>query len=138
MKVRNLKPLSLLLFFLALACERICIKTRNIEIGLLQIRKIYCLQARPCIFQPGNFKGWVSEGVNNQHFCLILSHVDTYCCLAVFFLLRVWRARRFLISWKLQWVGAHYSCWTSRLCYPTSSRFSVRRGSLYCWCDLED
>ena len=26
--------------------------------------KIYCLQARSCIFQPGNFTGCGSEGVN--------------------------------------------------------------------------
>ena len=25
--------------------------------------EIYCLEARPCIFQPGNFTGWGSEGV---------------------------------------------------------------------------
>ena len=31
---------------------------------MLQDREIYCLQARPCIFQPGNFTGWGSEGVN--------------------------------------------------------------------------
>ena len=24
---------------------------------------MYCLQARPCIFQPGSFTGWSSEGV---------------------------------------------------------------------------
>ena len=24
---------------------------------------MYCLQARPCIFQPGNFTGWGSEAV---------------------------------------------------------------------------
>ena len=27
-------------------------------------QKIYCLQVRPGIFQPGNFTGWGSEGVN--------------------------------------------------------------------------
>ena len=26
--------------------------------------KMYCLQARPCIFQLGSFTGWGSEGVN--------------------------------------------------------------------------
>ena len=30
---------------------------------VLQDRKTYCLQARPRIFQPGNFTGWGSEGV---------------------------------------------------------------------------
>ena len=28
--------------------------------------KIYCLQACPCTFQPGNFAGCGSEGVNMQ------------------------------------------------------------------------
>ena len=27
---------------------------------------MYCLQARPCIIQPGNFTGWGSEGVNGR------------------------------------------------------------------------
>ena len=31
---------------------------------MLQDQKIYCLQARPLIVQPGNFTGWGSEGVN--------------------------------------------------------------------------
>ena len=36
-------------------------------IYMLQDRKIYCLQARPCIIQPGgNFTGWGSEGVKMQ------------------------------------------------------------------------
>ena len=30
---------------------------------MLQDRKIYCLLARPCIFQPGNCTVWGSEGV---------------------------------------------------------------------------
>ena len=34
---------------------------------MLQDRKIYCLQARLCSFQPGKFTGWVSEGVNVQY-----------------------------------------------------------------------
>ena len=25
---------------------------------------MYCLQARPCIFKPGNFTDWGIEGVN--------------------------------------------------------------------------
>ena len=37
---------------------------RTIESRLLQDWKIYCLQARPYIFQPRNFTRWDSEGVN--------------------------------------------------------------------------
>ena len=40
------------------------INTHSIENRLLQDRKIYCLLARPGIFQPGNVTGWGSEGVN--------------------------------------------------------------------------
>ena len=31
---------------------------------MLKDRKTDCLQARPCIFQPGNVTGWGIEGVN--------------------------------------------------------------------------
>ena len=31
-------------------------------------RKIYRFQVRPCIFQPGNFTGWGSEGVKQNVF----------------------------------------------------------------------
>ena len=34
-----------------------------LKVDVLQDRKIYCLKARPCIFQPGNFTGCGSEGV---------------------------------------------------------------------------
>jgi len=30
--------------------------------------EIYCLQARPCSFQPGNFIGWDREGVKNNFY----------------------------------------------------------------------
>ena len=36
-----------------------------LKVAVLKDRKIYCLQARPCLFQPGNFTGCGSEGVNN-------------------------------------------------------------------------
>ena len=39
-------------------------KTHSIKAEVLQDRKIHCLQAGPCIFQPGNFTGWGSERVN--------------------------------------------------------------------------
>ena len=38
-------------------------KRTALKVDVLQDRKIYCSQARPCIFQPGNFTGWGSEGV---------------------------------------------------------------------------
>ena len=44
---------------------------------MLQERKVYCLQARPCIFQPGNFTGWGSEGVNET--LKWLSSLPTRC-----------------------------------------------------------
>ena len=34
-----------------------------LKVDVSQDRKMYCLQARPYIFQPGNFTGWGSEGV---------------------------------------------------------------------------
>ena len=52
-KVRNLKPFSLFVFFFALVCERIFIKTHSIENRCY--KKIYCLQARPCTIQPRKF-----------------------------------------------------------------------------------
>ena len=38
-------------------------KRRALKVDVLQDRKLYCLQARPYIFQPGHFTGWSSEGV---------------------------------------------------------------------------
>ena len=35
-----------------------------LKVALLQDRNIVCAQARPCIFQSGNFTGWGDEGVN--------------------------------------------------------------------------
>ena len=35
----------------------------TLKVDVPQDRKIYCLQVRPYIFQPGNFTGWGSEGV---------------------------------------------------------------------------
>ena len=34
-----------------------------LKVDVLEDRKIYCLQARPSGFQPGNFTVWGSEGV---------------------------------------------------------------------------
>ena len=44
----------------------------TLKVDVLQDLKIYCLQARPCTFQPGNVTGWCSEGVN----CSCLSPTD--------------------------------------------------------------
>ena len=63
----NLKPLSHPVFFFALACERTFSKTYNIEIRCVIGWKMYCLQAPLCIFQPGSFTGWVSEGVKGTY-----------------------------------------------------------------------
>ena len=48
-----------------------------LQADVLQDRKIYCLLTRPCIFQPGHFTGWGSEGVNN-YVCSMQQHY-TYC-----------------------------------------------------------
>ena len=36
-----------------------------LKVDVLKDRKIYCSQARPCVFQSGNFTGWGFEGVNS-------------------------------------------------------------------------
>ena len=51
-------------FTATMLLERIFIKRHTIESRLLEDWKIYCLQASRCIFQPGNFTGCGSEGVN--------------------------------------------------------------------------
>ena len=60
--------------------ERIFIKRHTIESRLLEDWKIYCLQASRCIFQPGNFTGCGSEGVNvgsdESHFNVSLTVMD--------------------------------------------------------------
>ena len=42
-------------------------KRITLKVEVLQDRKIYCWQARPFIFQPGNFTGRGSEGVKGKH-----------------------------------------------------------------------
>ena len=39
-------------------------KCTSLKVAVSRDRKIYCLQARPCIIQPGNFTCWGNEGVN--------------------------------------------------------------------------
>ena len=61
---RNLEPVSLFVFFFALARERIFIKTHYIESTLVigpEHILFACVFA--CTFQPGNFTGWGGEWV---------------------------------------------------------------------------
>ena len=37
-----------------------------LKADMLKNRKIYCAQARPCIFEPGNVTGLGSEGVKGR------------------------------------------------------------------------
>ena len=59
-----MKPLGLLVSFFARTCEGLLSKLIALKVDVTQNWQIYCLQARPCIFQPGNVTGWGSEGVN--------------------------------------------------------------------------
>ena len=77
-KVQNLKPFSLFVFFFALALERIFTKTHHTERRCYRTGKYTVFEVRPCIFQPGNFTGWGSEGVK------------THCILGGFFLDFTW------------------------------------------------
>ena len=46
--------------------KKIFMKMIALKVDMLQDRKIDCLRARPCIFQPGNFTVWDSEGVKRD------------------------------------------------------------------------
>ena len=70
-KVRNLKPWSLFVFVFALACERTFITVHSIESRCYRSEKYSVLQARPCMFQPGNFTGCGSEGVKLRYSCCV-------------------------------------------------------------------
>ena len=59
--MRNLKPLSL---FPHQDAKGFSSKRIALKVDALQDWKISCLQARLSIFQPINFTGWGSEGVN--------------------------------------------------------------------------
>ena len=39
---------------------------KRVKVDVPQDQKIYCLQARPCIFQPGHLTGWSREGVKGE------------------------------------------------------------------------
>ena len=47
-------------------------KRTSLKVDVLEDRKIYCSQARPCIFQPGHFTGWGSEGVNGAVVVIVI------------------------------------------------------------------
>ena len=56
-------------------CVCVCVRVKRslskriaLKVDVLQDREIHCLQARPCICQPGNFTCWDSEGVNGKIF----------------------------------------------------------------------
>ena len=68
------ETLKLFFFFFLCVCVCVCVcvhwhvngfssKRIALKIDILQDRKIHCLQVRQCIFQPGSFTGWCSEGV---------------------------------------------------------------------------
>ena len=65
--MQNLKPLIVSVLFFTLSRKRILIETRSIESRRYRSGRIIdCLQARPCIFQPGSFTGWGNEGVSSH------------------------------------------------------------------------
>ena len=65
-KVRNLKLLSLLIFFFALAWEQTFIKTHNVENRFVKGPEniLFCRRVPACTLQPGNFTGCDSAGLN--------------------------------------------------------------------------
>ena len=99
-----------------------------------QNQKIYCLQAHVSTFQPGNFTGWGSEGVNVPPFHTLHPHTylhTCWCIVCVFSLL--WKSDSKknchcknskilsasltsfkLIAWhcRFSFLFQHYSTWT--------------------------
>ena len=65
-KVRHLKHFSLFVSFLAPACEGTSITTHGVESGCVIGPESIRFLCTPCIFQPGNFTGWGSEGVKRR------------------------------------------------------------------------
>ena len=59
--MRNLKHLGL---FVQWYVKRSWSNHIALKVDGLKDRKMYCLKARPCIRQPGNFTDWGSEEVN--------------------------------------------------------------------------
>ena len=61
----TLNDLSFLYYFSHWHAKEFLSKCIALKVGVLQDQKIYSLQVRLCIFQPGNFTGWGSGGVKN-------------------------------------------------------------------------
>ena len=57
---------TLLRLFVFLYVKGFSSKHSALKVDVLQDRKIYCFQERPCIFQPGNLTGSSSERVNTK------------------------------------------------------------------------
>ena len=76
-KVWNWKSFIL---FCIIVCERVFIKMVSIERRCVTNQKIYCLQAHVCTFQPGNFTGWGSEGVNVSLSHTLHPHTYLHMC----------------------------------------------------------
>ena len=72
MKVGNLKPISIYVFFLHWHVKVFSSKHAALKVDVLRDHKVYCLRAQLCSFQPGNFTGGGSEGVN--------ALFDSNCC----------------------------------------------------------
>ena len=79
-----MKTLSFLVFFFAWHVQGFPSKRIALKIDVLEDRNIYCLWARPCVFQPGNFTGMGSEGVKQNMFGpgtvmpTYYAHLNTY------------------------------------------------------------
>ena len=55
--MRNVEPLSIFVFFLHWRVKGFSSRLIALKEDVSQDRKMYCLQACPCSFQPGNFAG---------------------------------------------------------------------------------
>ena len=55
-------------------------KRRALKVDVSQDREIYRLQARPCIFQPGNFTGWGSQGVKFKTTDIKANDINIHKC----------------------------------------------------------
>ena len=63
--MRNLKSLSLFVFFFTLRCERIPIKTHSTENRCYRTRKqTVCRRVLPLIIQPGIVQAGVAKGLS--------------------------------------------------------------------------
>ena len=65
------ETLSIFVFFSHSHVEGLPSKRIALKVDVLQDRKKDCLQARSCIFQPGNVTGWGSERDKKNHVVLV-------------------------------------------------------------------